>query len=72
MLWSFHSPFHSREGEPDVPALVNSLKPGQLVCARIACACAVQMTSCAGKVPCALFGCAHHCARTRCYPGLQQ
>ena len=31
VLWAFHSPFHQREGEPDVPALVEKMGPHQMV-----------------------------------------
>lgn len=31
IMWAFHSPFHQRRGEPNVPALVEGLKPGQQV-----------------------------------------
>ena len=31
VLWAFHSPFHQREGEPDVPALVDKMKSHQMV-----------------------------------------
>ena len=31
VMWAFHSPFHQRPGEPDVPALVTGMKPNQQV-----------------------------------------
>lgn len=31
VLWAFHSPFHQRAGEPDVPAMLDALRPGQMV-----------------------------------------
>jgi len=32
VMWAFHSPFHQRQGEPDVPATVRRMNEKQMVC----------------------------------------
>lgn len=31
VMWAFHSPFHQRKGEPDVPAIVRRMNEKQMV-----------------------------------------
>lgn len=31
VMWAFHSPFHPRKGEPDVPAIVRRMNDRQMV-----------------------------------------